>query len=95
MWHRNLGDVIPLSIILLARGSCVFRDFADEYPSSEVIGVDLSPIQPASVPPNCRFVVDDVNEAWQYPDNKFDLIHIRAMTGSVSNWVDFHKKALQ
>lgn len=24
-----------------------FRDFADEYPSAEVIGTDLSPIQPS------------------------------------------------
>ena len=71
------------------------RDFADEYPSAEVIGVDLSPIQPASVPPNCRFVVDDVNETWQYQENEFDLIHIRALTGSVSDWVQFHKRALR
>ncbi|KAI2603667.1 S-adenosyl-L-methionine-dependent methyltransferase [Hypoxylon sp. NC1633] len=69
--------------------------FADEYPSAEVIGIDLSPIQPATVPSNCRFVVDDINEQWQYPDDKFDLIHICAMAGSVPDWVVFHKIALR
>jgi SAM-dependent methyltransferase len=29
-------------------------EFAEEHPSATVIGVDLSPIQPAWVPPNCR-----------------------------------------
>lgn len=104
MYFQILGEKLtlapisktPQAVLDVGCGTGIWAmDFADEYPSSEVIGVDLSPIQPASVPPNCRFVVDDVNEAWQYPDNKFDLVHIRAMTGSVSNWVDFHKKALQ
>jgi SAM-dependent methyltransferase len=29
-------------------------ELAEEHPSATVIGVDLSPIQPAWVPPNCR-----------------------------------------
>lgn len=29
-------------------------DFADEFPSAEVIGTDLSPIQPSWVPPNLK-----------------------------------------
>lgn len=29
-------------------------DFADEYPEAEVIGTDISPIQPSWVPPNLR-----------------------------------------
>jgi SAM-dependent methyltransferase len=32
-------------------------DFADEYPNAEVIGIDLSPIQPSWVPTNCKFLV--------------------------------------
>ncbi|KAE9969589.1 hypothetical protein BLS_005308 [Venturia inaequalis] len=34
-------------------------DFADLYPSAEVIGTDLSMIQPDWVPPNLRFDIDD------------------------------------
>lgn len=35
-------------------------DFADEHPECEVIGIDLSPVQPSWVPPNCRFEVVSV-----------------------------------
>lgn len=53
-------------------------DFADEFPDAEVIGTDLSPIQPNSVPPNLRFYVDDVESDWGYrSDEAFDFIHGR------------------
>lgn len=39
-------------------------DYADEHPEVHVYGVDLSPIQPASVPPNVTFEVDDLEEPW-------------------------------
>ncbi len=32
----------------------------DLFPSSNILGVDLSPIQPEWVPPNVRFMVDDI-----------------------------------
>jgi methylase of polypeptide subunit release factors len=32
----------------------------DQFPTSNILGVDLSPIQPEWVPPNVRFMVDDV-----------------------------------
>jgi cyclopropane fatty-acyl-phospholipid synthase-like methyltransferase len=35
------------------------NDAADGYPSSQVIGIDLSPIQPGLVPPNVQFYVED------------------------------------
>jgi SAM-dependent methyltransferase len=37
-------------------------DFADEYPDAQVVGIDLSPIQPRIVPPNIIFQVDDLEE---------------------------------
>ncbi|CAM1506216.1 Fc.00g058570.m01.CDS01 [Cosmosporella sp. VM-42] len=70
-------------------------DFADENPSSVVIGVDLSPIQPNFVPPNCRFEVDDINKEWTFAEDHFDFIHVRAMTGCVPDWTEFHKKSLK
>jgi trans-aconitate methyltransferase len=60
-------------------------DFADQHPDSQVIGIDLSPIQPSSYPPNCRFFVDDVESAWTY-NEKFDFVHGRAMGGSIKDW---------
>lgn len=34
-------------------------DMGDDFPSAQVIGTDLSPIQPNLVPPNVQFLVDD------------------------------------
>lgn len=69
-------------------------DFADEYPDTEVVGTDLSPIQPAFVPPNVRFYVDDVEDEWAFPpDQAFDYIHSRMMGGSVANWKKLFQQA--
>ena len=70
-------------------------DFADENPASEVIGVDLSPIQPSFVPPNCKFEVDDITKDWTFPESHFDFIHIRYLTGCIPEWVSFYKKAMR
>jgi len=62
----------------------VFRlTLGDEYPSAEIIGTDLSPIQPRWVPPNVRFQVDDATEEWAFPPESFDFIHARCLAGSV------------
>ena len=34
-------------------------DFADQFPGCDVIGTDISPIQPGWVPPNLRLCVID------------------------------------
>ncbi|PVH70597.1 S-adenosyl-L-methionine-dependent methyltransferase [Cadophora sp. DSE1049] len=60
-------------------------DFADEHPEKQVLGVDLSPIQPTFVPPNCQFEIDDIEEPWEYK-YKFDFINMRMMVGCVSDW---------
>ncbi|KAF9886622.1 hypothetical protein FE257_011262 [Aspergillus nanangensis] len=70
-------------------------DFADEYPSAQVIGTDLSPIQPSFVPPNLRFEIDDASELWVYPDNEFDLVHVRALYGAIADWPAFYGNALR
>lgn len=63
-------------------------DYGDEHPEAEVIGVDLSPIQPDFVPVNVRFQVDDVEEEWTY-SYPFDYIHRRMMTSSLANWPEY------
>ncbi|KFA55732.1 hypothetical protein S40293_08343 [Stachybotrys chartarum IBT 40293] len=70
-------------------------DFADQYPSAEVIGTDISPIQPAWVPPNLRFVIDDCVLEWTWPENHFDFIHLRALYGVIPDLSDLHKKAFR
>ncbi|TAQ83533.1 hypothetical protein B7494_g8143 [Chlorociboria aeruginascens] len=61
-------------------------DFADEYPDASILGIDLSPIQPSMVPPNCRFEIDDAADEFTYPPDHFDFIHVRGLYGSISDW---------
>jgi len=68
-------------------------DFADEHPEAEVIGVDLSPIQPSFVPPNLKFEIDDVEEEWTW--GKFDYIHLRTMNASFNDWPKFFKQCYE
>ncbi|KAB2569820.1 Secondary metabolism regulator laeA [Lasiodiplodia theobromae] len=49
--------------------------FADAHPDAHVIGTDLSPVQPAFVPPNCEFLVDNAERDWAFGGRKFDFIH--------------------
>ncbi|KAJ5088598.1 S-adenosyl-L-methionine-dependent methyltransferase [Penicillium angulare] len=62
---------------------------ADEYPSAQVIGVDLSPIQPGWLPPNLKFIIDDANQEWDFPEESFDFIHIRGLAGCIEDWPTF------
>ncbi|KAK4446200.1 S-adenosyl-L-methionine-dependent methyltransferase [Podospora aff. communis PSN243] len=61
-------------------------DFADEYPDCQVVGTDISPIQPTWVPPNCRFEIEDATKPWTFAPESFDFIHMRYMYGSVVDW---------
>ncbi|TVY41037.1 Secondary metabolism regulator [Lachnellula occidentalis] len=58
---------------------------ADSHPEAEVIGVDLSPIQPNFVPPNLQFQIDDIEKEWTFSRN-FDFIFSRMMTGAITDW---------
>ncbi|OCK83750.1 S-adenosyl-L-methionine-dependent methyltransferase [Lepidopterella palustris CBS 459.81] len=60
-------------------------EFADQHPHAQVLGIDLSPIQPSNIPPNCRFLVDDVSADWAF-GKFFDLIHTRALNVGIRDW---------
>lgn len=50
----------PRRILDIATGTGRWAiEMGDEFPSTTVIGTDLSPVQPDLVPPNVRFYVDD------------------------------------
>ncbi|KAK3988020.1 TAM domain-containing protein [Cladorrhinum sp. PSN332] len=61
-------------------------DFADLYPNINVVGIDLSPIQPTWVPPNLEFQIDDVTRPWTFAPDSVDYIHIRFLNGSIEDW---------
>ncbi|KAH9484351.1 Secondary metabolism regulator LAE1 [Psilocybe cubensis] len=65
-------------------------DIADEFPRAEVIAVDLAPIQPRVVPPNCTFEICDIDQ-WSipYPDAHFDFIHARSIHIGIHNYPRF------
>ncbi|KAK2674582.1 hypothetical protein RAB80_009566 [Fusarium oxysporum f. sp. vasinfectum] len=55
------GEIPVRRILDIGTGTgCWAIDFADDYPETTVIGIDLSPIQPSFVPPNVQFQIDDV-----------------------------------
>ncbi|KIW68781.1 hypothetical protein PV04_04702 [Phialophora macrospora] len=60
-------------------------EYGDAHPESIVLGVDVSPVQPAFVPPNVRFEVMDVGQPWLFTF-QFDFIFSRFMTGAIANW---------
>lgn len=70
-------------------------DLGDNLPSATIIGVDQCPIQPAWVPPNVSFEIDDVNKPWLHETCSFDFIHIRTMAGSVTDWKTLLEEAFR
>ncbi|QPC70860.1 hypothetical protein HYE68_001612 [Fusarium pseudograminearum] len=85
----------PQRVLDLGTGTGIWAiDFADEYPSSEVIGTDLSPIQPDWTPTNCVFEVDDFEDPWVYK-RPFDYIHARELEGCIANEDQFFGHAFQ
>ncbi|KAL7943646.1 S-adenosyl-L-methionine-dependent methyltransferase [Trichoderma barbatum] len=61
-------------------------DFADEYPDAQVIGTDISPIQPTWVPPNLQFEIEDCTQDWTFRSQDFDYVHMRWLLGSIQDW---------
>lgn len=70
-------------------------DLGDCLPSASIIGVDQCPIQPAWVPSNVSFEIDDVNKPWLYETCSFDFIHIRTMGGSITDWKKLLEEAFR
>ncbi|KAE8443785.1 hypothetical protein EG329_001379 [Mollisiaceae sp. DMI_Dod_QoI] len=87
LWYMALHDQLFLAPIVenpqncldIGTGTGIWAiDFATRYPSAQVIGSDLSPIQPDFIPANCQFEVEDAEDPWTY-SQRFDLIHGRLM----------------
>ncbi|KIL83822.1 hypothetical protein FAVG1_12972 [Fusarium avenaceum] len=77
----DIGDD-PQRIIDLGTGNGAWAiDVADLYPSTTVIGTDLSPIQGNSTPPNASMFVEDCEDPYWANGHNFDLVHFRGMAG--------------
>lgn len=85
MWELEVS-------LLTARDASGAIEFADTFPDIEVVGVDLSPIQPTMTPPNLKFMVDDIEQPWAYP-RPFDFIFSRQLLMSLGDWPGLMRQA--
>ncbi|KAF8243752.1 S-adenosyl-L-methionine-dependent methyltransferase [Wilcoxina mikolae CBS 423.85] len=77
----------PKRILDIGTGTGIWAvEMADLHPTCQVIGTDLSPIQPTWLPPNCHFEVDDAEQEWTFPPNNFDFIYARNVAQGIQNW---------
>ncbi|KAH7413127.1 S-adenosyl-L-methionine-dependent methyltransferase [Cadophora sp. MPI-SDFR-AT-0126] len=77
----------PQKILDLGCGTGIWCiDIADEFPSAEVIGIDIAPTQPTWVPANCRFELDDMEQPWTWSENTFDFIFSRDLIAAVRDF---------
>ncbi|KAK4196448.1 hypothetical protein QBC40DRAFT_309858 [Triangularia verruculosa] len=60
---------------------CPIKEYRNE---ANVTGLDLFPFQPAFVPPNCEFQIDNLEEDWTW-SGYFDFIHARMLSGCFKN----------
>ena len=65
---------------------------AEQNPESDVLGTDLSPIQPEYVPANCRFEIDDAEDEWVF-SHPFDYIHGRYMCAFLKDFDHLFRSA--
>ncbi|KAH6867591.1 S-adenosyl-L-methionine-dependent methyltransferase [Thelonectria olida] len=70
-------------------------DFADEHPGCEVIGTDVSPIQPSWVPPNLKFEIEDCTQDWTFAADSFDYVYMRYLDGCIPDWKEQFKQAFR
>ncbi|EFX03759.1 hypothetical protein CMQ_687 [Grosmannia clavigera kw1407] len=68
-------------------------DFADQYPNCEVIGTDISPIQPIWLPSNLNVEIDDFTQPWTFDSDSLNFVHGRYLLGSIGDWVALAKEA--
>lgn len=86
----------PQNILDMGTGTGIWAiEIGDQYPGANILGVDLSPIQPEWVPPNVKFMVDDVESPWLRPVDHFDYIHARHTVMAIKNWPLLMKRVLR
>ncbi|KAK1655863.1 methyltransferase domain-containing protein [Colletotrichum phormii] len=69
-------------------------EMGDLFPNAEILGNDLSAIQPPWVPPNVKFEIDDVESEW-IGEDKYDFIFSRYMAGALADWPTYVRRVYE
>jgi len=76
----------PKEILDIGCGTGLWAvEVADEYPQSQVQGIDISPVQPLYVPDNCSFILENFLSGSSFHDEKFDLIQSRCIGAGIAD----------
>ncbi|OJJ42306.1 hypothetical protein ASPZODRAFT_170261 [Penicilliopsis zonata CBS 506.65] len=86
LYHAPLKKDISAAFDIGTGTGIWAMDFADEFPSTKVIGTDLSPIQPVWIPPNIEFFVDDAESDWTFKKGSFDFVRACDLGGAIADW---------
>ncbi len=59
-------------------------DMVTDYPHAEIIGIDMSPIQPLQVKPeNFIFIQGNIFDGLPFADDSFDFVFQRLLVGAI------------
>lgn len=93
---ENGGKGPPQNILDIGTGTGIWAiEMGDQFPSANVLGIDLSPIQPEWVPANVQFLVDDAESEWVHPPDYFDYIHTRHTVMAIKDWPKLYRTTLE
>ncbi|KAJ4406651.1 hypothetical protein N0V82_010074 [Gnomoniopsis sp. IMI 355080] len=84
----------PRKVLDIGTGTGIWAcQFARQHPEAEVIGTDLSLIQPVKAPDNCVFIKEDSeHDEWIFPD-PFDFVFMRLMNSAFDHHFTVFQKS--
>jgi len=76
----------PTQIVDVGTGSGQWViEVGEQFPTAQVFGTDLSPIQPTLVPLNVEFVIMDLTDGLDFDDGSTDLVQSRVVHAGVKD----------
>lgn len=89
-FHRVRPDISRILDIGSGSGDWAIA-MAEQYPNCEIVATDIWPFQPAGIPPNLMYEIDDARLKWDFLE-KFEYIHIRGLAGAFEDWSIIYKQ---
>lgn len=85
--------VDPADALDIGTGTGIWAiEFARTHPKTNIIGTDISLIQPSeNIPPNLKFEREDSEQEWVF-DRPFDFIHWRLMVSCFNDFKSMIEK---